>query len=64
MMGRTHPELSKKRELLLFLGQLLGHDECFIQVMLTAVRYLTVSCAICVRKLPTVEVLALNNLAP
>ena len=58
MIGRNYPELNKKHELSLFLGQLLSHDERFIQVMLTAVRYLAVSCTICIRKLPTVNLLS------
>ena len=61
MMGRSHPELDKKRELSLFLGRLLGHDERCIQATLTAARYIAVSCAICVRKLPTVDSLSTTS---
>ena len=54
-MGRNYPELDEKCVLSLFHGQLLNCDEDFIQATLSAARYLTVSHAICIRKLPTVD---------
>ena len=61
MMGRSHPGLDEKCELSLFLGRLLGHDERFIQATLTAARYLAISCAICIRKLPSVDLLSTTS---
>ena len=54
-MGRNHSELDEKRELSLVRGRLLNCDEDFIQATLSAARYLTVTHAICIRKLPTVD---------